>query len=133
MIVKKMLPVILACFLISSCGRGRQEPPLKEEIENPEVLVEEQQKADETSKTGTGLIITSVVLGAGFAVSLLVNVGLGWRLWMITRPIKSRELVVALAVLDEKFPSEAFVVRRALNDAWSRGRGGCFGFKVRRF
>jgi hypothetical protein len=117
--MKETLSVILACFLISSCGGGRQEPPLKEEIENPEVLVEEQQKADETSKTGTGLIITSVVLGAGFAVSLLVNVGLGWRLWVITRPINLTELAIALSVMNEKLPNEVSIVRRALREALS--------------
>jgi hypothetical protein len=60
---------VLSYFLLR--GGGGQEPG----IENPEVPADVLQEADKTSKTST------VVLGIGFAVLLLANVGLGWKLW----------------------------------------------------
>jgi len=71
--MKRILSLILACCLVSSCRRGSQEPLLKNGIENPESPVENPKKADKPeSKTGM------VVLGVILAVSVLVNVGLGW-------------------------------------------------------
>jgi hypothetical protein len=67
--MKRILSLILACCLISSCGGGSHEPPLaKVPVENP-------QKVVNPSKTGM------IVLGAGLVVSVLVNVGLGVLLW----------------------------------------------------
>jgi hypothetical protein len=62
------------CYLIFPAGGGRQEPLLNDGIENPETPVENPKKADKPeSKTGM------VVLGAGLAVSVLVNVILIWK------------------------------------------------------
>jgi hypothetical protein len=71
--MEKMVCVILACCLISSCGGGgSQELPL---AEAPEVPVETLQKADKPevflSKTG------KIVL----AISVLANLALAWKLW----------------------------------------------------
>jgi hypothetical protein len=100
--------------LFSPAGGG-QELPLKEEIVNPEPPAEEQKKADKhESKTGMFL------LGAGLAVSLLANVGLGWKLWRKPRlltPGVNAILNAALDVLAEKSPTEASIVRNALTDA----------------
>jgi len=107
------LSVILMCCLVSACG-GSQEPPFKDGKMDAEVPVGEQQKADETSKIGKGLIITSVVLGAGFVASVLVNLALVWKIRQEKKPIGVKELDAALAVLKEKFPKEAMTFYNAL-------------------
>jgi len=99
--MKKTLSVILAYCFISACGRGGS--------------VEVLPKADNPSKTSTGLIITSVVLGAGLVVSVLVNVGLDCR-----REITEQELNAALDVLQKSHPNETYLVYGVLCDNWSR-------------
>jgi len=80
--MKKILSVILACCLVSACGRGYQEPPLKKEIENPEPPAEEQQKADapflSLNKTGTAILAVSVISIIGV---------LAWKLILARRKI----------------------------------------------
>jgi len=73
--MKRGLSVILVCCLIFSCGGRGQELPL---AEVPEVPVETLQKADK-HESKTGMIVLGVVL----AVSVLVNVGLCWKLWKL--------------------------------------------------
>jgi len=112
--MKKILSVILACCLVSACGRGRQEPPLKEEIENPGVPAEMPQKTDapflSLNKTWT------VVLGIGLAVSIIANVGgLGWMLWVKTRKITKQKLKAAVDAPGGSLPEEASP-RKMLDD-----------------
>jgi len=125
--MKRMMSLILVCCLVFSCGGGHQEPPLKDgktdkevpidgQKKDAEVSIEGQKKTDKTSKTGKGLIITSIVLGVVLAVSVLVNFGLGWRLlWVKTRKITDRETEAAMDVLENSHPEEAFLVRLELN------------------
>jgi peptidoglycan hydrolase CwlO-like protein len=81
--MKKILSAILMCCLIFSCGEwGRQEPLLKDEIEDLEVPAEEQQKADapflSLNKTGTAILAVSIISIIGV---------LAWKLILARRKI----------------------------------------------
>jgi hypothetical protein len=66
--MKKILSVILICYLIFSCG-GSQKPPLKDGIENPEP------PGGETAKRICNIIKTcQVVLGIVGFISICVNI-----------------------------------------------------------
>jgi len=122
---------VLSYFLLR--GGGRQEPSLKDGIENPEVSADVLQEADKTSKTSTGLIITSVVLGIGLAVSLLANVGLGWMLWKkppslepeVEKPkldTSDPEFEAAWTSLQNAHPEKIAVVARAFTEELRNAR-----------
>jgi len=113
--MKKMLSVILACFLISSCGGegGSQEPPLKDGRVCAGVPAEVPQKTDVPFLSLNK--IWTVVLGIGLTASVFINLALSWRLKK-PRIILKEDLERAVRVLEKSYPKETFLLVDALNE-----------------
>jgi hypothetical protein len=132
--------------LLSPAG-GDQEPPLKDGIENPESTWEVLPKAGNPSKTDTGLIITSIVLGVVLAVSVLGNfvllnmrksgknsnnlVGIEVQTPMpevVAGENKgiSKKLDVALKAISTSHPDETTIIRRVIDQDMSYITQKCF-------